>query len=125
MRKVLFYLGQPDSPAERLEECPICMSYYPLLNTSACCKTRVCTECFLQVRGILRGRGTRVCIECFLQVRGISRGRGVLGTPGEGEVRMRSGGDGGLNLKEISTAGREWEGKSVLRMAGHRGDDGM
>ena len=106
MRKVLFYLGQPDSPAERLEECPICMSYYPLLNTSACCKTRVCTECFLQVRGI-------------------SRGRGMLGIREKARMRIRSGGDGGLNLKEISTAGREWEGKRVFRRAGHRGDDGM
>ena len=29
------------------EECPICMLYYPALNTSSCCKKRICTECCL------------------------------------------------------------------------------
>ena len=33
-----------------LEECPICMLYYPYLNTSTCCQKNICTECFLQVR---------------------------------------------------------------------------
>ena len=31
------------------EECPICMLYYPALNTSSCCKKRICTECYLQM----------------------------------------------------------------------------
>ena len=31
------------------EECPICMLFYPALNTSSCCKKRICTECYLQM----------------------------------------------------------------------------
>ena len=50
VRKVLKARGQTDVPPDRLEECPICMMFYPLMNTSSCCKTRVCTECFLQAR---------------------------------------------------------------------------
>jgi hypothetical protein len=35
---------------EDLDECPICMLYYPFLNLSNCCKKSICTECFTQVR---------------------------------------------------------------------------
>ncbi|GAX81168.1 hypothetical protein CEUSTIGMA_g8601.t1 [Chlamydomonas eustigma] len=49
VRKLLKARGQQSSQ-ERLEECPICMMHYPLMNTSTCCGKRVCTECFLQVQ---------------------------------------------------------------------------
>lgn len=32
------------------EECPICMLAYPILNATKCCKGRLCTECYLQIR---------------------------------------------------------------------------
>ncbi|XP_068653239.1 E3 ubiquitin-protein ligase DA2L-like isoform X2 [Aristolochia californica] len=41
--------GVEDSNPE-LEECPICFFYYPSLNRSICCRKRVCTECFLQMK---------------------------------------------------------------------------
>eukprot|EP00002_Diphylleia_rotans_P003464 TRINITY_DN1236_c0_g1_i4.p1 TRINITY_DN1236_c0_g1~~TRINITY_DN1236_c0_g1_i4.p1 ORF type:complete len:584 (-),score=136.92 TRINITY_DN1236_c0_g1_i4:321-2072(-) len=40
-----------DSLQPDLEECPICLLYYPGgLNRSKCCKKPICTECFLQVK---------------------------------------------------------------------------
>ncbi|CAN6444573.1 unnamed protein product [Victoria cruziana] len=33
-----------------LEECPICLMYYPSLNRSKCCMKGICTECFLQMK---------------------------------------------------------------------------
>ncbi|KAL6975539.1 hypothetical protein U1Q18_024335 [Sarracenia purpurea var. burkii] len=33
-----------------LEECPICLLYYPSLNRSRCCMKGICTECFLQMK---------------------------------------------------------------------------
>ncbi|KAJ8491674.1 hypothetical protein OPV22_013395 [Ensete ventricosum] len=36
--------------AYKLEECPICFSYYPSLNRSRCCMKGICTECFLQIK---------------------------------------------------------------------------
>ncbi|KAK4753402.1 hypothetical protein SAY87_022200 [Trapa incisa] len=33
-----------------LEECPICLLYYPSLNRSRCCTKGICTECFLQMK---------------------------------------------------------------------------
>ena len=47
-----------------LEECPICMLYYPYLNTSTCCKKHICTECFLQVRKPGAGSETDCCPFC-------------------------------------------------------------
>ncbi|KAG9456065.1 hypothetical protein H6P81_000573 [Aristolochia fimbriata] len=41
--------GVEDSHPD-LEECPICFFYYPSLNRSICCRKRVCTECFLQMK---------------------------------------------------------------------------
>jgi hypothetical protein len=34
----------------KLDECPICFLNYPSLNHSRCCKSVICTECFLQVK---------------------------------------------------------------------------
>ena len=34
----------------KLDECPICFLNYPVLNHSRCCKSVICTECFLQVK---------------------------------------------------------------------------
>lgn len=42
-----------DDPPENvvMDECPICMLYYPGgLNVARCCKKDICTECFLQIR---------------------------------------------------------------------------
>lgn len=41
-----------DEEAPSTEECPICFNYVAKagLNTSTCCKQRLCTECFLQVQ---------------------------------------------------------------------------
>lgn len=47
VRKLLREKGQLGVPEP--EECPICMMFYPVMNTSRCCGKRVCTECFLQV----------------------------------------------------------------------------
>lgn len=32
------------------QECPICFLHYAQVNVTQCCKARICTECFLQVR---------------------------------------------------------------------------
>jgi hypothetical protein len=34
---------------EDLEECPICMYFYPLMNRTKCCNSAICTECYLQL----------------------------------------------------------------------------
>mmetsp|Transcript_5259 Transcript_5259/g.11696 ORF Transcript_5259/g.11696 Transcript_5259/m.11696 type:complete len:156 (-) Transcript_5259:19-486(-) len=39
-----------DDLGEGLEECPICMLFYPSVNRTRCCKKPVCTECFLQFK---------------------------------------------------------------------------
>lgn len=44
------YPGRDDIDDEALEECPICMLVYPVLNQTRCCTGRLCTECYLQVR---------------------------------------------------------------------------
>ena len=36
------------SCASQLEECLICMMYFPALNRSRCCKQSICTDCYLQ-----------------------------------------------------------------------------
>ncbi|CAI5497604.1 unnamed protein product [Closterium sp. Naga37s-1] len=35
--------AERDEPSGDLDECPICFLYYPSLNTSRCCKKRLCT----------------------------------------------------------------------------------
>lgn len=42
-----------DDPPENvvMDECPICMLFYPGgLNVARCCKKDICTECYLQIR---------------------------------------------------------------------------
>lgn len=41
--------AEENDAQEALEECNICMLYYPALNRSRCCTQGICTECFLQV----------------------------------------------------------------------------
>ncbi|KAI4342441.1 hypothetical protein MLD38_027068 [Melastoma candidum] len=43
------YPGDEESTRD-LEECPICFLYFPSLNRSKCCRKRICTECFLQMK---------------------------------------------------------------------------
>ncbi|XP_047324050.1 E3 ubiquitin-protein ligase DA2L-like [Impatiens glandulifera] len=39
-----------DECSNELEECLICLLYYPSLNRSRCCTKSICTECFLQMK---------------------------------------------------------------------------
>ncbi|CAG9462632.1 unnamed protein product [Pedinophyceae sp. YPF-701] len=39
-----------DGKRATLDECPICMLYYPSLNRTRCCQKEMCTECFLQLK---------------------------------------------------------------------------
>lgn len=59
------FKGVDDPPSDVvMDECPICMLYYPGgLNVARCCKKDICTECFLQIR--LPGNGPRpTCPYC-------------------------------------------------------------
>eukprot|EP00834_Sanchytrium_tribonematis_P000940 NODE_19_length_47148_cov_1.447810.p31 type:complete len:199 gc:universal NODE_19_length_47148_cov_1.447810:37837-38433(+) len=43
-----FYGDQSSSKSE--EECPICFSELPSYNTTTCCKSNICTDCFVQMK---------------------------------------------------------------------------
>lgn len=47
-----------------MEECPVCMLYYPALNRNRCCGKSVCTECFLQIKAPVDARGPPECPFC-------------------------------------------------------------
>ncbi|GAM19337.1 hypothetical protein SAMD00019534_025120 [Acytostelium subglobosum LB1] len=47
-----------------LEECPICLLFYPCLNRSKCCKKGICTECYLQVKKPTVDASTVICPFC-------------------------------------------------------------
>ena len=45
------YPGQDDKDEQNNEECPICFMFYPGgLNAAACCRKKLCTECYLQIK---------------------------------------------------------------------------
>jgi len=48
----------------QLDECPICFLCYPALNRSICCKSMVCTECFLQLQCSRSPAGQAACPFC-------------------------------------------------------------
>jgi len=49
-----------------LEECPICLLYYPGgLNRSLCCKKGVCSECFLQLKKTQRTPSTLSILQSY------------------------------------------------------------
>lgn len=48
----------------------MCLMYFPALNTTACCKTSICTECHAQVRYAETPCGSALaCDDMFTSIR--------------------------------------------------------
>ena len=46
------------------EECPICMHFFTIMNTSRCCKHRICTDCYLRVQVASARHSALTCPFC-------------------------------------------------------------
>lgn len=46
------------------EECPICMHFFTIMNTSRCCKHRICTDCYLRVQVASARQSALTCPFC-------------------------------------------------------------
>eukprot|EP00189_Rhodosorus_marinus_P003630 CAMPEP_0113969802 /NCGR_PEP_ID=MMETSP0011_2-20120614/10605_1 /TAXON_ID=101924 /ORGANISM="Rhodosorus marinus" /LENGTH=287 /DNA_ID=CAMNT_0000983671 /DNA_START=73 /DNA_END=936 /DNA_ORIENTATION=+ /assembly_acc=CAM_ASM_000156 len=59
--------GQDEKSAKYPEECPICMMYFPALNSHACCGQKICTKCLRKVRSLGADRKEWVCPFCMFR----------------------------------------------------------
>ena len=104
-----------------LEECPICMLYYPYLNTSTCCKKNICTECFLQVRKPGAGSEVDCCPFCTSSSYNVTfngrRSEALLKKEREEETRVST-------LERQATSRRPDEFATKLSLEGGEGRGG-
>uniref|UniRef100_A0A7S0BC56 RING-type domain-containing protein n=1 Tax=Rhodosorus marinus TaxID=101924 RepID=A0A7S0BC56_9RHOD len=59
--------GQDEKSGKHPEECPICMMYFPALNSHACCGQKICTKCLRKVRSLGSYRKEWVCPFCMFR----------------------------------------------------------
>ncbi|KAJ8904799.1 hypothetical protein NDN08_001314 [Rhodosorus marinus] len=59
--------GQDEKSRKYPEECPICMMYFPALNSHACCGQKICTKCLRKVRSLGADRKEWVCPFCMFR----------------------------------------------------------
>jgi hypothetical protein len=63
----------------QVDECPICMLNFPALNQTVCCKSLICTECFVEVQCVSKPPGKASCPYCKSHPLTVKVG----GTPGQ------------------------------------------